>query len=398
MNQQKRIAIIVSHPIQHFCPQYSSFSKNNQVAIKVFFASALGHRKYYDSNFKQEVSWGNLYLDQFDHHFLNGEESVPVSRKLDAPSLDLELSLFNPDLLVLYGYYQRFQRRAYRWALRNGVKLAYISDSEMRQRKNPIKEFFKKIYIRNYFSKIHFFLSVGNANEEYYQSCGVAKEKIIRMHFPIDVQSYEGKYVLRESLRREIRQQYGIGEDELVLSVVGKLVLWKSQDHIIDAMVNLEQQSIYGHLFIIGSGEMQERWEQKASLLKRSKVHFTGFVSPEELPSYYAATDIYVHPAMIEPHSIAISESIYMGCSVILSDRCGSYGESDDVQEGKNGFIYLYANIHSLSLKIKQLWLDHGMRISFSKHSLLIAHEFQRIAHFDVLNNLIEQIDFDKND
>ena len=73
MHDLKRIAIVISHPIQHFCPQYVSFSENPNIILKVFFASTLGYKKYKDLNFDQEISWGNLNLDKFDHTFLNGE-------------------------------------------------------------------------------------------------------------------------------------------------------------------------------------------------------------------------------------------------------------------------------------------------------------------------------------
>ena len=70
MVNKHKIGIVVSHPIQHFCPQYVSFAENRNIHLKVFFGSALGHKKYTDKNFKQEIAWGNLHLDKFDHVFL----------------------------------------------------------------------------------------------------------------------------------------------------------------------------------------------------------------------------------------------------------------------------------------------------------------------------------------
>ena len=47
-------------------------------------------------------------------------------------------------------------------------------------------------------------------------------------------------------------------------------------------------------------------------------------------------------------HSLSISEAIYMGCPVIISDKCGSYGETDDVQVNKNGFVFECENVVQL--------------------------------------------------
>ncbi len=391
MKKKLRIAIVISHPIQHFCPQYVSFSKNKSIEFKVFFGSALGYQSYIDQNFKKEISWANLNLEKFDHFFLNGDKVIPPDRNLDAPSLEKELSEYNPDVLFTYGYFQKLQRRASRWAKKNKVAIAYISDSELRHRENKSKEFLKSIFLKRYFSGMDYFLSVGNANEAYYAKYNVKKSKIIRMHYPIDFEKYEISYRHKETLRNNIRSSYKIGEDEIVLSVVGKLVPWKNQDHLIDALQLLEKQKVHAQLFIIGSGEMEERWQQKASVLKHSGIHFTGFVDIDELPSYYAATDIYVHPASLEPHSVAISEAIQMGCPVILSDRCGSYGETDDVQVGKNGYIFEFGNVPELAEKIKQLAADKELRSQFGKYSHEIAVRYQNTSHYGMIQVLADR-------
>ena len=396
MDNELRIAIVVSHPIQHFCPQYASFARNPRIHLKVFFASALGLRKYLDPGFKQEVFWGNLQLENFEHEFLNGEKVINPDKDIDALSLESALTNYQPGLIIIYGYFQKLQRRAHRWARRNTVPLAYISDSEKRQHRNALYQLLKYAYIKRYFSKVQFFLSVGDANEAFYRGHGVRNSQFIRMHFPIDIYAYEKDFSERKELRDTIRGRYQIEEHEIVLSVVGKLVSWKNQDHIIEALEILEGRGLFFHLFIIGSGNKLEEWKVKSGSLKKSRVHFTGFISIDELPAYYAATDIYTHPASIEPHSIAISEAIYMGCPVIISNRCGSYGESDDVQDGKNGYVFEFGNITELADKIQVLGSDADLRLKMSEYSHRISIAFQQQSHYGIIDNLtakVKQID-----
>jgi glycosyltransferase involved in cell wall biosynthesis len=392
MKRKLRIAIVISHPIQHFCPQYVSFTENKNIEFKVFFASTLGYKNYVDVNFGKEISWGNLQLNKFAHIFLNGEALLQADKNLDAPSLNNQLDEYKPDIIFTYGYFQKLQRRAYQWALKNKVKIAYISDSELRHKRNPAKEFLKSIFLKRYFSKIDFFLTMGNANEDFYKKYGVADNKLIRMHYPIDLVVYQKSYDQKELLRKKIRSQYQIHENEIVISVVGKLVEWKNQDHIIEAMKLLENEGIYLTLFILGSGEMKENWEEKSKELKKSKVFFPGFVNIEELPFYYAATDIYIHPASMEPHSVAISEAIIMGCPIILSDKCGSYGEDDDVQEGKNGYVFEFGNIEHLAHKIKLLAMNDERRKRFSDYSHQVAVAFQQRSHFGIITNILKEL------
>ena len=390
-SKKVRLAVVISHPIQHFCPQYVSFSQNPSVELKVFFGSAIGYKKYVDENFKREVSWSNLQLDRFSHCFLNGERVLQPDKNLDAPLLEKELKSFQPDLLFTYGYFQKLQRRAHRWAVKNKVPMAYISDSELRHYQPVWKEWLKSFFLRRYFAPVSYFLTMGDANEDYYKRHGVSPDKFLRMHYPIDFEMYRKSFLNKDLLRLAIRRQYAIGEEEIALCVVGKLVPWKNQDHIIEAMTILESEGIYAHLFVIGSGELQSKLEQKAQALKKCQVHFTGFVKADELPAYYAATDIYVHPASLEPHSVAVSEAIIMGCPIIISDHCGSYGPTDDVQEGKNGFVYEFGNIPGLADKIKKLITDKQTRKDFGLYSHNSGMRFQENSHFHMLENLVEK-------
>lgn len=388
MSIKRRIAIVISHPIQHFCPQYASFAKDESIDLKVFFASTLGFKKYHDPNFGKVISWDNLGLDSFNHEFLNNGELIQADKNIDAPELETKLSEFNPDALIIYGYFQKLNRRAYRWARKNKVRLLYISDSEMKRQSNRLADMAKFPFLFRFFSGIDHFLTVGNSNEAYYSFYQVPAKKFIRMHFPIDITTYEKSYAQKRNLNKGIRSLFGIEDNELVLSVVGKLVSWKNQDHIIDALQMLEKEGVYAHLFILGSGEMMDSWKKKSELLQKSQVHFMGFVTPEELPAYYAASDIYIHPASLEPHSLAISEAIYMGCPVLISDRCGSYGETDDVQVNNNGFVYPCGNIRQLADMIKLLHGDPSLRKKFSEYSHGIATAFQHQSHKGVLKLL----------
>lgn len=391
-NNNFRVAIIVSHPIQHFCPQYISFTKMKGVEVKLFFASMLGYKKYVDKNFGQEISWNNLRLEEFNHKFLNGEQVLPSTKELDAPSITKELDSYNPDAIVTYGHFQKVQRRAHQWAKANNVPIVYITDSENRQRRKWYKLLAKFFLLRQYYNKVNYFFTVGDANEAYFKLYGVPEKKFIRMHYPIDVDVYADAYQNKAALRSKIREQYGIPESDFAIAVVGKLVTWKNQEHLIDLLIDLESKGHKAHAFILGSGKTLDALKKKAEQLKVNKVHFTGFVDPLELPSYYAAIDAYVHPASIEPHSLAISEAIYMGCPVILSNTCGSYGDTDDVQVNKNGFVYNFGDIAELSEKVVKLLNDRQLLQKFGDHSRKISLKFQQRAHGESMKDLINKV------
>lgn len=391
-NNNLNIAIVVSHPIQHFCPQYISLSQFPNANVKVFFASMLGYKSYFDANFGNEIVWNNLRIDEFKHVFMNGDQVLDSDKNLESPTLEFELDAFQPDAIITYGYFQKFQRACHKFANSKAIPLVYITDAENRQHRKWYKKLAKFFGLRWYFKKIDYFFTVGNANEAYYKLYGVNPKSFIRMHYPIDIDVYSEIFDKKEFHRSSIREKLGIPKETFVIIVVGKLVEWKNQSHLIDLLENLENKGKKAHVIILGTGTTLAELKAKAANLKFNVVHFPGFVDPLELPKYYAASDLYVHPARIEPHSLAISEAIFMGLPVVLSDRCGSYGENDDVQEGKNGYVYKFAAIEEMSNKVIKLMEDKELYGKFSDYSVQISRVFQKRAHGKCLEDLIKKI------
>lgn len=376
-----KVAIIISHPIQHFCPQFVSYAAIIEYKTKVFFASSAGVKTYKDPTFKKEIQWANLNLDQFDHEFLNDGKVAIINKQLDAKNLENRLSSFAPDAVLIFGYSQKLQRRAYNWARKNSKKIIYFADSELRHERAWYKMLIKRFLLHKYFKNIDAFLTIGDANEAYYRYYNVPDYKMLRSAYPIDVKTFEAAYSNKKRMNEELRNQFSIAENDFVISVVGKFVPWKRQIDIIRAIALLEKDFQNIRLLMIGTGEMENAWQIEANKIKYNKIIFTGFVNPVDLPKYYAASDLYVHPAEIEPHSVAISEAIYMGCSILISDKCGSYGPNDDVQNGYNGFVFKCGDTSDLAQKIKQLLLNKELNDYFGMNSRKYALNAQYLAH-----------------
>jgi len=376
-----KIAIIVSHPIQHFCPQYASYSKLPNTDFKIIFGSRLGVDSYTDTQFNQSIKWENLYLEEFNHVFLN-EQVLPSNKVLDSENLEEELEAFNPEIIISYGYFQKLQKRAYQWAITNNKKIAYISDSEL-LRKRPIGvNFLKKIYLNKYFSKINAFLSVGDANESYYNYYGVPLDKMFRTSFPIDIRTFNIALEKVDIIKERIKTYYNIEKDSIVISTVGKLLDFKRHIDVINALLKLDLSLKYKITYIIiGDGPESNNLKYAASKLKNHSVVFAGFIKPQHLPDFYITSDFYIHPSSTEAHSLAISEAVFASCPILISDRCGSYGPTDDVQSGLNGFVFETGNVTQIARYIEKLSIDINLRKKFSSASKSIGNSNQYLAH-----------------
>ena len=54
---RKRLAIIVSHPIQYYIPLYQRLAQRDDLIIKVFYTWHVGHAAVEDRGFKTPVAW-----------------------------------------------------------------------------------------------------------------------------------------------------------------------------------------------------------------------------------------------------------------------------------------------------------------------------------------------------
>jgi glycosyltransferase involved in cell wall biosynthesis len=394
MSRTFRVAVVVSHPVQHFCPQYASWAKLPDVDLKIFFASDHGLSAYEDEGFGRVVTWDGIELG-FPHEFLRAAKGKGVGSCLDAPDLGDRLSTFSPDVVVVYGYSQRLQRRAVRWARSARAAVLMVSDSELRASRRWPTRAVKAIVVPYVLRDVRLFLTVGDANEAYYRHYGVADDRLIRCFLPIDVRRYDAVTARRQGCRDRLRSELEIPPRHLVLLTVGKLLPRKRQADLVRFSNSVENHRDDVTTVIAGTGSEEASLRALARRTGAGGVLFAGFVSPQRLAEYYCAADVYVHCSDNEPHSLAISEAVYCGLPVVLSHRCGSYGPTDDVQPGLNGFVYRCGDLRDMSRRLTQVLGDRDVHAQMCEASTRIGKEHQRLAHGDALTQALTILEAD---
>src|SRR5262249_38932200 len=128
-----KVAIVVSHPIQHFCPLYRALAQSGQVTLRVLFGSTVGAQASFDPQFGREVRWQPDLLDGFEHGFLPGAEAVQdLTRPVGNRHLWARLDAFDPDVVQIYGFMHHLSRVALAWTKLKRRRLLYVADSELR--------------------------------------------------------------------------------------------------------------------------------------------------------------------------------------------------------------------------------------------------------------------------
>lgn len=371
-----RVAVVVSHPIQHFCPLYRALTADGRVALKVFFGSTAGATAYFDKDFNREVRWQSDLLEGYQHEFLPGAEAVrDLSRPVSNPALEARLEDWDPAAVVAYGFFHGLSRATYRWGRRHGRRVLTIADSELRQPRSLATRLRKRLTVPLFLRQVDGFLTVGDCNEAYYRHYGARPGQLFRSPFPIDEGALDLVLGERERHRAAVRQRLGAAQGDCVALMVGKLTARKRPADAVRALAWARGQPGGAPLRLVLAGDGPERpaLERLVREVGGDRVHLAGFVEVADLAGYYAAADLLVHPSAQDPHPLTISEAIYFGLPCVVSDRVGSVGPTDDVRPGENGYEFPVGSVEALGRCMVALAANPAQRLEMGRRSAAIG-------------------------
>lgn len=155
------------------------------------------------------------------------------------------------------------------------------------------------------------------------------KNELIRLGFPpekikvcyngVDPEKYNPEKVSQEKIK-ELRNRYGIQDNESMVLFIGRLVGVKGADKLIAAMPHVLEKVPNVKLVIVGLGGMRSYLE---ALVKKSKLQDSvkfrfEFVPEQERIAHYAACDVSVFPSLYEPFGIVALEAMSMQKPVVV--------------------------------------------------------------------------------
>ncbi len=110
---------------------------------------------------------------------------------------------------------------------------------------------------------------------------------------------------------------------ERIVMFVGRLVVEKGVDTLVEAMPEVLAQHPTTKFVIAGGGDYSRFAGRAAARGVRDRVVFTGFLPEEDLPKLYAVSDAAVFPSLYEPFGIVALEAMAAGAPVVTSDIGG---------------------------------------------------------------------------
>ena len=193
----------------------------------------------------------------------------------------------------------------------------------------------------------------------------IDKNKITLIHLGIE----KGTMDRDISLRKKIREEFGLQENNILIGIVGRMVEFKGQEYLIRAFPAVVEKFPDARLMVVGSGKLEKMLHELAgSLGVKEKIIFPGF--RDDMQAVYSSFDVYAHTSVEgggETFPYACLYALAQGLPVVVT-RVGDVPAM--VEEGVNGFVVDDKKPELISEKLLLLTGDADLRTKMGKASL----------------------------
>jgi len=370
-----RLAIVVSHPIQHFAPWHRELARQARVDLKVFFCCDWGVTEFADPDFGKTFKWDIPLLEGYEHEFM------PIAKRpekgsfleMDNPEVGAALSRFDPDVVKVFGYGHRTHWRATRWARRQGRRTLVYSDSNWQRKRPWYVQAAKEVVVRDFYRRIDGAYYVGDNNRDYHRHYGIPDERLFPGMLPIDRERLLAQVPDRAEARRRVRERHGVPDEAFVVAFCGKFIPRKRAPDLVEAVAGLGGGERPVWALLIGDGPERGALERLCEQKAARNVVVTGFVNQTEVPSYLASSDAIAVTSAEDPHPLVVTEGSSFGLPVLASDAIGCVGEGDTARADVSTLVYPCGDAAALRAAIERLRSDPALHERLSSGAIEIS-------------------------
>ncbi|MEZ4598899.1 MAG: glycosyltransferase family 4 protein [Syntrophotaleaceae bacterium] len=212
-------------------------------------------------------------------------------------------------------------------------------------------------------SKTHILILSQKVKRNYVDAYGTPEERFSLLPPGIDLTAFDWRE--RISVRKQVREEFGLGETFLLL-MVGSAFRTKGVDRSIAAVASLPA-GLRGktRLFVIGQGNQRPLIRMAAKLGIESRIRFLG--GREDVPRFLLAADLLLHPSRNETYGMTLLEAMAAGLPVLATDNCGFAGHVEKAGAGlliPSPFVQKTMNqmlAEALFSSEKNRWRENGL-------------------------------------
>ncbi|HET9940762.1 MAG TPA: glycosyltransferase [Candidatus Eisenbacteria bacterium] len=162
------------------------------------------------------------------------------------------------------------------------------------------------------------------------------------------------------------------GDDRVpTILFVGRLDPRKGLPDLIDACARLD---VPFRLVVVGDGPLRAPMERRAHRMLDGRVEFAGRVEQDELPDYYAASDVFCTPARSgESFGLVLLEAMATGVPIVATSLPGYRTVLTPEREG---ILVEPRDSRAMALALRRLLLDPRLRARMGAHGVETARRY----------------------
>lgn len=182
------------------------------------------------------------------------------------------------------------------------------------------------------------------------------------IHTSIDTKKFDpnGNY-------KDIRKEFGISKDAILIAYVARLTVQKQPLVMIEAFARVASEIPNAMLLMVGDGEDKQQVEERVRELKlEDRIILQSF--RQDVPDLLAASDLFVLPSLWEGFPIALVEAMAMGKAVVATNVDGT---PEIVKHEENGLLIAVDSLkENLEEAILRLCKDEALRKHFQQQAI----------------------------
>lgn len=157
----------------------------------------------------------------------------------------------------------------------------------------------------------------------------------------------------------ELRQAWGVTDDDLVVVSVGRMAPEKNLDLVFASFDAIRTKQPRARLVLVGDGPARPAWERQYP-----QHYFAGMRIGEDLAAHYASADLFLFTSMTETFGNVTTEALASGLPVVAYDYAGA---AELILDGENGRLVPFGQSAAFIASAVELAEDGELRQSLGR-------------------------------
>jgi glycosyltransferase involved in cell wall biosynthesis/GT2 family glycosyltransferase len=341
-----RVAAVFPEPTPYRAPLLDRVAARDEVALTVIYAAPTVARRTWEIEPNHEAS------------YLRGVRLPGAKRLLHhdypvTPGVVRALDRVEPDVVVVSGWSTFSAQAAIAWSRARKIPYVLVVESHDEGPRPGWRRTVKGTVVPPIVRGAAGALVTGTLARRSLIARGATAERVRVFANTIDVRAF-GERADRLATRRvELREEFGVGPDDVVVLSVARLVPEKAHDVLVRAVASAQEPCLV--LVLAGEGPERDRLELLAAELG-ARLVLAGDRPWDRIVEAYVAADVFALLSRREPWAVVVNEAAACGLPLVLCDRVGA--AHDLLRDGENGVLVAADDVEAAASALRRLATD----------------------------------------